>query len=526
MSRLVSFAVLIGVLVLFAILFYQVMAVFLLPVFVAALLGVVFQPLHRWSLEKCRGATYIASGLTTFLVLLSVLAPAGLVISLAAIQGLSLIEHVKAMDVRGKLKDLREQLRLEIPHADDLHRVEAALRRWAEQQRQGDWPAIDKTAVDNLVARVNTLDAYLEKNQAAIRVAEADISVDSLRESLRDLRGCLERLSAAPANSVERDEALHDADQQFKLFRLAFLGGNYKAWLKEAANPSDEQLQQLRSTLTRTTGSPLLAVGGDTAAALGKGILGGLISLTALFFFFAEGSRMLDAAIRLSPLEAHYVRELVDEFERVCRAVVAATLLAAVGQGIVAGIGFYFAGLSASVALLMLLTMVLAMIPFLGAAAVWAPVCLYLYFVEGRLSAAVLLAIYGAGVISTVDNFIKPFVLHGQSNLHPLLALLSVLGGVQALGPVGIIVGPLVVVFLQTLLKILQRELTSLDRQALWTQGRSLFTVSGAAGDEPPPHTTAAPASAVNSDLSKPSENSASIKTTSPPARNGKKKKK
>jgi uncharacterized protein YqgC (DUF456 family) len=107
---------------------------------------------------------------------------------------------------------------------------------------------------------------------------------------------------------------------------------------------------------------------------------------------------------------------------------------------------------------------VLAMVPFLGTAAVWVPVCLYLYFVEGRTVPALVLAGYSAVVVSGADNVIKPLVLHGQSNLHPLLALLSVIGGLQALGPIGILVGPMVVVFLQTLLKILQRELLSLDK--------------------------------------------------------------
>jgi predicted PurR-regulated permease PerM len=65
-----------------------------------------------------------------------------------------------------------------------------------------------------------------------------------------------------------------------------------------------------------------------------------------------------------------------------------------------------------------------------------------------------------------VDNLIKPLVLHGQSNLHPLLALLSVLGGVSALGPIGIIVGPMVVSFLQALLNMLHLELQDFDRQA------------------------------------------------------------
>ena len=55
------------------------------------------------------------------------------------------------------------------------------------------------------------------------------------------------------------------------------------------------------------------------------------------------------------------------------------------------------------------------------------------------------------------------YILHGQSNINPLLALLSILGGVKALGPVGILVGPLVVVYLSTMLRILQRELISMD---------------------------------------------------------------
>ncbi len=113
----------------------------------------------------------------------------------------------------------------------------------------------------------------------------------------------------------------------------------------------------------------------------------------------------------------------------------------------------------------MMLTTLLAMIPFVGSAAVWLPCCLWLYLFEDRLGAAIFLGIYGAGIVSTIDNVIKPFVLHGQSRLHPLLALLSVLGGVNALGPIGILVGPMVVAFLQTLLNILHRELLRFDSE-------------------------------------------------------------
>jgi predicted PurR-regulated permease PerM len=95
-----------------------------------------------------------------------------------------------------------------------------------------------------------------------------------------------------------------------------------------------------------------------------------------------------------------------------------------------------------------------------------------LLFVEGRTGAGIFLVIYGVGVISMIDNVVKPLVLQGQSNLHPLLALLSILGGVASLGPIGIVVGPMVVVFLETLLSILQRELVVARQQHQETDGR------------------------------------------------------
>ncbi|MFN0020294.1 MAG: AI-2E family transporter [Pirellulaceae bacterium] len=452
MSRLVSFAVLIGILIVIVVLFYQVMEVFLLPLFMAALIGVVFQPLYRWALEKFWKKRYVAAGVTTFLVLLVVLAPSGLVITMAAYQGISAFERVQATDVAGKAKKLRQDFDLDIPNKVDLHQFEATLKYWRDQQKLGSIPQVTGKDVDLLLRRLGRLVTATEQVPAAeAPTAEA-------------LQAALQRLREATPQTLEQDDAVRDVDTEFRQYRRAYLGGSIRGWLKELANPSDEQLEAGLKRATSSAGSPLISLGGDTLAILGKVLLGIVITMASLFFFLAEGENMVNAVVRLSPLEEKYLRELVEEFVRVCRAVVTATLLSAVVQGLLAGVGFYFAGLENAVALLMLLTMVLSMVPFTGAATVWVPVCLYLYFVEGRPGAAIMLAIYGAGVVSTADNFIKPLVLHGQSNLHPLLALLSVLGGIQALGPIGIVVGPMVVVFLQTTLKILQRELLTMDR--------------------------------------------------------------
>ena len=139
----------------------------------------------------------------------------------------------------------------------------------------------------------------------------------------------------------------------------------------------------------------------------------------ALYYFLADGPVMIHALVRLLPLDQRYTQQLVEQFANVTRAVVVATLLSAIIQGLLAGVGFYLAGFQ-SIFFLTVLATLLAMVPFIGPPLVWVPACLWLYFYEDRTTAAVLLAIYGTAVVSTVDNIVKPLVLHGRSNLHPL----------------------------------------------------------------------------------------------------------
>ncbi|MFO0884006.1 MAG: AI-2E family transporter [Pirellulales bacterium] len=166
MSRLVSFAVLIGILILFVVLFYRVMGMFLLPGFMAALMFVVFQPVFRWSMRRSNGRRYLASAITTILVLLAVLAPVGIVASIAGVQGLDLLAKLEVKDVRDKLESLRDQLGLDIPRVRDLRQIEATLDNWHSQQRQGDTPNFTEGRVDNLLRRVDRIDGYL-RNEGA-----------------------------------------------------------------------------------------------------------------------------------------------------------------------------------------------------------------------------------------------------------------------------------------------------------------------------------------------------------------------
>src|SRR5688500_9185753 len=150
MSRLVSFLVLVAILVVIAVVFVRVMAGFFVPLFLAALLGVVVQPLFQWILRRVRGYRYVASTLTTTIVLVGLLLPIGLVITTATMEGLSLIDQFQLGNVRDKLEELRTQFGFQIPKKDDLQFIEARLAHWRDQQREGQTPNVSEEKVDNL----------------------------------------------------------------------------------------------------------------------------------------------------------------------------------------------------------------------------------------------------------------------------------------------------------------------------------------------------------------------------------------
>jgi predicted PurR-regulated permease PerM len=86
----------------------------------------------------------------------------------------------------------------------------------------------------------------------------------------------------------------------------------------------------------------------------------------------------------------------------------------------------------------------LCMIPLAGSFLVWLPLSIYL-MVTGHWTKAVLLILWGALVVSTVDNFLRPRLLRNQTRLHELFVFFSVLGGISVFGLLGIVLGPVVV---------------------------------------------------------------------------------
>jgi predicted PurR-regulated permease PerM len=213
----------------------------------------------------------------------------------------------------------------------------------------------------------------------------------------------------------------------------------------------------------------------DWAVQRGPGILGGAVNMAvqftmfiiAFYFFLVDGRSILSTWERLTPIEVDHDRVIRREFVGVCRGAIWGTVLAALAQGVAMTVGlaviefFAQAGLGRWLFLLGGLTSVVAVIPFLGASLIWVPTAAVLFF-SGHTVAALVVAIYGFAFVSSIDNVIKILAIKDSGNLHPLLVVVSVFGGLNFVGVLGVFLGPAIAGVVFALLKVVRQELANM----------------------------------------------------------------
>jgi predicted PurR-regulated permease PerM len=215
--------------------------------------------------------------------------------------------------------------------------------------------------------------------------------------------------------------------------RLLELGTDQAAWGRQL------------SDLAERWGVRLLRLAGD----MGLNLLGFGVALLTSFFLFRDGDRLL-AQLRgvLLDLLGERVDAYLQAVGDTTRAVVYGLLLAALAQGLLAGLGYWAAGVDAPT-FWGAVTVMAALIPF-GAPLVWGSIGLWL-LLQGHVGAGIGLLLWGALVVSWVDNLVRPLVISGVAKTPFLLVLFGVLGGLAAYGLIGLFVGPVVLAVLLAL---------------------------------------------------------------------------
>lgn len=173
---------------------------------------------------------------------------------------------------------------------------------------------------------------------------------------------------------------------------------------------------------------------------LGQGVLQLSLSVLISFFFYRDGEAVIvtisDSAKRLA---GDQTQHLVSVVGRTIRGVVYGVLGTALGQGMMAGIGFWIAGVPSPL-LLGLLVFFLSVVP-VGPPVIWVPATVWLYFNAGTGWAA-FMVLWGTLGISGVDNLLRPYLISRETKQSFALTLLGVMGGVLAFGFIGFFLGP------------------------------------------------------------------------------------
>ena len=169
-------------------------------------------------------------------------------------------------------------------------------------------------------------------------------------------------------------------------------------------------------------------------------------ALLALFFLYRDGEGFVDQVRRaLRRLIGRRVDDYLEAAGATTSAVVVGLVLTALAQGILAGLGYWVAGVKAPV-LMAALTVLIALIPF-GTPFVWGSIGIWL-LLNGQTAAGIGLLLWGTLVVSWVDNLIRPMVISSATRIPFILVMFGVLGGLAAFGMVGLFIGPVILAIL------------------------------------------------------------------------------
>lgn len=181
-----------------------------------------------------------------------------------------------------------------------------------------------------------------------------------------------------------------------------------------------------------------------------------LLVILTMFFFFRDGKRMLQRLMYLTPLSNQYDHELYESFREISMSTIVATLLTALAQGFVGALGFYFVGIP-GVLFWGVAMAFMSIIPLIGPVVIWLPAAIIL-MLTGQLGAGIFILLWGAVVVSLIDNLLRPMLIKGKTKVHTLFVFFSILGGIAIFGFWGVVFGPMVLAITLTLLKIYELE--------------------------------------------------------------------
>lgn len=224
---------------------------------------------------------------------------------------------------------------------------------------------------------------------------------------------------------------------------LAWLDANTSVSLAQLQGWFTEGLQRLLQVLMKSGGSVVMSALGTAVSFV--------VMLFVLFFVLRDGPALARQVVRMAPVEQRRRTLLWQHLSDVTRAVFLGIGLTALAQGALLGVGFWIAGLPSPL-VFGVIGVILALIPMVGPALLWVPAAIWLA-IQGHHGYAIFLALWGAVVVSLVDNLLRPLLISGRVEVPTLAVFVGVMGGLAAFGFIGLFVGPIVLGLLVALFR-------------------------------------------------------------------------
>lgn len=265
-------------------------------------------------------------------------------------------------------------------------------------------------------------------------------------------------------------ERLQDPDSQRMLTafdlpaRLQFLTRYFPSF-----DPSTLSLDRVVMPVLQQAPGFVARHGGAVVGGLASVVVGFLLVLLASYYLYVEGRGLLQQIGELSPLPERYDRRFADKLRAVIEATFRGQVMTSLAQGSAVCVGLLIARVPGAF-LWAAVAAVLSLLPLVGSAVVWVPATIYLgiraYLGNGSWGWAIFLALWGVLVVSTIDNVVRPWVMKGKAELPAIPLLFAVLGGLQAFGFVGLVIGPLILGLVKTAVDIYRESFTPPDAAA------------------------------------------------------------
>lgn len=194
----------------------------------------------------------------------------------------------------------------------------------------------------------------------------------------------------------------------------------------------------------------------NIAASVTGAVVSFVFIIFAMFLLFRDGEHIVARIPDLLPFARARSEALLTRIRDVIHGGVYGVVVIALIQGVLCGGMFFVLGIPSAV-LWGMVTVLTSVLPLVGAAAVWVPGALYLAS-SGSWTGAVVLLVWGTVVISGVDNFLRPKLVGGRVGLNELVMFFALLGGLQAFGVLGIVLGPVVFAVAASIVDVLSER--------------------------------------------------------------------